>query len=100
MRNKAEDIAHIVSLAEERGLTHFQASCVDSVGRLVGKRYHVKNLSKVMTDGMAFIEAAASAIDPQGGVIETNPYFDPSAGFADAVRLSSDICKPNQVDLL
>ena len=87
MKNHEDDIAAIVALAEERGLTHFQPAIIDATGRVIGKRYNVRNLKKVMTDGLPIIEAIVSAVDPAGGVIETNPYFDPARGYADAIAV-------------
>lgn len=85
MENSDQQIAEVIAQAEGREITHFQTGVIDSVGRVIGKRYHVSNLKKVMSEGMAFIEAAAAAIDPAGGAIETNTYFDPRRGFADAL---------------
>jgi glutamine synthetase len=85
MQNSEEDVDRVVGIAEERGLVQFQVGLIDSVGRVVGKRYHVSNLRKIMTEGLAIVSAASSGLDPNGGVIETNPFLDPSNGFADGL---------------
>lgn len=85
MENREEDIARIIALAEERGIGQFQVALIDSVGRVVGKRYHVENLRKIMTEGLAIVSAVTSGIDPGGAPIETNPFFDPANSFADGM---------------
>lgn len=87
MKNTVEQIKEIIESAEERNLTHFQASVIDSVGRLFGKRYHVNNLEKAMTEGIAVLEIATAGLDPAGGGIRTNRFINPVRGFADALAV-------------
>ena len=85
MNNTQARIEEVVKQAEASGISHFRACIVDAQGRLLGKRYHVSNLRRIMTDGTGFVEALNSAIDPGFHAIATSPYFDFKRGFADAI---------------
>ena len=87
MNNTERAIQDITESAAQRGLSHFQLGLIDSVGRIVGKRYHVDNLRKAMTEGVAIVSAIASGMDTRGAPIGTSPYFDPSNGFADGLAV-------------
>jgi glutamine synthetase len=85
LNNTEEQVGKIIAQAEEAGISHFRACIVDTQGRLLGKRYHVSNLRKIMTDGTGFVEALNSGVDPGYNPIATNPHFDYSRGFADTI---------------
>jgi glutamine synthetase len=79
-----EAIERVLTLADERGLSHANLGAFESNGSYRSKRYNVRHLKKSMTEGIAWI-AVPSGLSPADGIIETNPFADPASGYRDGV---------------
>ena len=79
-------VAEVLALAEERGLSHVNLGMIETNGSYRSKRYNIRHLKKSMTDGIAWI-AIPSGLSPADGIIETNPFVDPSEGYRDGVLI-------------
>lgn len=79
-------IERVLTLADERGLSHANLGVFESNGSYRSKRYNIRHLKRSMTEGIPWI-AVPSGLDPADGVIETNPFVDPASGYRDGVLM-------------
>lgn len=93
-----EAIERVLTLADERSLSHANLGMFESNGSYRSKRYNVRHLKKSMTDGIPWL-AVPSGLNPADGIIMTNPFVDPASGYRDGVVvMDPESCRETPFD--